>query len=94
MVRTRRAAHRDLVVVVGLIDRKHPETRDLAAALLQPLSSWTSNASSANDDADEDPVTPPAPAPPPANDATAPQRKVGWSRPRDRALTRSPPATA
>ncbi len=66
-----------VVRVVGLIDRKHPETRDLAAALLQPLSSWTSNASSANDDADEDPVTPPAPAPPPANDATAPQRKVG-----------------
>lgn len=67
-----------VVRVVGLIDRKHPETRDLAAALLQPLSSWTSNASGANDvDAEEDPVTPPAPSPTPANDATAPQRKVG-----------------
>lgn len=67
-----------VVRVVGLIDRKRPETRDLVTGLLKPLSSWTSSASNAaNDDADDDPVTPPAPVPSPANDAAAPQRKVG-----------------
>ncbi len=53
-----------VVRVVGMLDRKRPETREQVDALLQPLTSWTSSASaSADEESGDDPVTPPAPSP-------------------------------
>lgn len=64
-----------VVRVVGLIDRKRPETGERVQRLLKPLSTWSRRSTAANDDRDEVPVDhhPASDPQPPAKTGTDPR---------------------